>query len=115
MSLLSDIKAIVTSESIALPCEVGIYKATPAPEQYVVLDPLGDSFQCADDVPETEVQAVRVSLYSKTNYTAMVREIARALIAQGMTITDRRYITHEDDTGYYHYAIDVENNYSWEE
>ena len=33
----------------------------------------------------------------------------------GMTITDRRYIGHEDDTGYHHYAIDVAHHYELEE
>ena len=31
------------------------------------------------------------------------------------TITDRRYIGHEDDTGYHHYAIDVAKYYILEE
>jgi hypothetical protein len=30
-------------------------------------------------------------------------------------ITDRRYIEHEDDTGYHYYVIDVAKNYDLEE
>ena len=30
-------------------------------------------------------------------------------------ITDRRYIGHEDDTGYHHYAMDVAKLYGLEE
>ena len=115
MSLLSDIKTLVTASPISLTCEVGIFKATPAPDQYVVLDPLGDMFNCSDDVPETEVQAVRISIYSKTSYTTVAKSIAKALIGAGHTITERRYIGHEDDTGYHHYVIDVEENYTWED
>ena len=38
-----------------------------------------------------------------------------ALLAADVTVTDRRYIGHEDDTGYHHYAIDVAKSYVWEE
>ena len=34
---------------------------------------------------------------------------------RGFTISDRRYIAHEDDTGYHHYAIDVAKSYETEE
>ena len=37
------------------------------------------------------------------------------LLTAGFTITDRRYIAHEDDTGYHHYAIDVAKEYEQEE
>ena len=30
-----------------------------------------------------------------------------------ITITDRRYIAHEDDTGYHHFAIDVAKDYEY--
>jgi len=32
-----------------------------------------------------------------------------------MTITDRRYIGYENDTGYHHYAVDVAHYYEMEE
>jgi len=115
MSLLSTIKTIVETEPISLPCEAGTFKKTPAPDQYVVLDPLSDSFSCADDEPDTEVQSARVSIYSKQSYTRVAKLIAKALIGAGLTITDRRYIGHEDEAGYHHYAIDVEENCIWEE
>ena len=34
-------------------------------------------------------------------------QLSNALLAADFVITDRRYIGHEDDTGYHHYAIDV--------
>ena len=113
MSLLSDLKTIMTT--LKIPCEVGVFKATPAPSQYAVFTPLGESFECADDVPETEVQSVRISLYIKGNYTTTAKSVAKAIINAGHTITDRRYIEHEDDTNYFHYVIDVEDNYIWED
>lgn len=39
----------------------------------------------------------------------------KAVLNADMTITDRRYIGFETDTGYHHYAIDVAKSYVWEE
>ena len=41
-------------------------------------------------------------------------QIVGALLAADIDITDRRYIGHEDDTGYFHYAIDVAKSYELE-
>lgn len=41
-------------------------------------------------------------------------QIVRALLAVGIGITDRRYVSREDDTGYFHYAIDVAKSYEME-
>ena len=38
-----------------------------------------------------------------------------ALLASEITITDRRYIAHEDDPRYHHSAIDVAQVYNTEE
>jgi hypothetical protein len=35
-------------------------------------------------------------------------KIVTTLLNDDFTITDRRYIGHEDDTGYHHYAVDVQ-------
>ena len=113
MSLLSTLKTLCTTASI--PAETGVYTTTPAPAVYAVLVPLEDTFECADDIPENEVQAVRVSLFDKGNYLTTAKTIAQAIIAEGLTISARRYIGHEDDTGYHHYVIDVEETYPWEE
>ena len=32
-----------------------------------------------------------------------------------LTITERRYVGHDDDTGYHNYAIDVAHYYEMEE
>ena len=45
----------------------------------------------------------------------MKNQIICAVLNAEMTITDRRYIGHEDDTGYHHYAIDVAKQYEMEE
>jgi hypothetical protein len=36
-------------------------------------------------------------------------------LAAEFTITQRRYVAHEDDTGYHNYAIDAQKHYPVEE
>lgn len=113
MSLLSELKTIIEARNI--PVETGVFSNT-APDTYVVLTPLTDELSLyADNLPEHEVQEVRVSLYDKGNYNATKNALTRAFLAADITITDRRYIGREDDTGYNHYAIDVAKLYELEE
>ena len=113
MSLLSEIKAAVTS--CGLPLETGVFSDEP-PEEYVVVTPLADTYELhADNLPGYETQEVRLSLFSKGNYTAIKDTLVRALLGADFCITDCRYIGHEDDTGFHHYAIDVAKTYEMEE
>ena len=115
MSLLSDLKTLLAGKTINIPAETGVFTTTPAPAVFCVLTPLGETLQCADDKPVTEVPSVRIDLYDKGNYTATAKTIRKAIVNEGLTISQSRYIEHEDDTGYYHYAIDVESVAQWEE
>ncbi len=69
----------------------------------------------ADNLPEYETQEARLSLFSRGNYLKRKKQLSKALLAADFTITDRRYIGHEDDTGYHHYAIDVAKLFRLEE
>ena len=110
--ILEELKTIL---SPIIPVETGVFSNT-APERYAVLTPLSDEFALhADDRPGCDVQAVRVSLYDKGNYIKIKNTLVSLLLSADMTITDRRYIGHEDDTGYHHYAIDVAKTYQTEE
>ena len=112
MSLLSELNALL--DALSIPVETGIFTGK-APETYVVITPLSDSFALhADDHPGMEVQEARLSLFSQGNYRPIKRQIEKALLAAGITITDRRYIGHEDDTGYHHFAIDTAKQYELE-
>ena len=64
----------------------------------------------ADNAPGCETQEVRLSLFTKGNYTKLKNAIVRALLGADFYITDRRYIGFETETGYHHYAIDVATN-----
>ena len=112
MSLLSELSTIL---SLLIPVETGVF-SEPAPDRYAVITPLVDTFELySDDKPRHETQAARISLFDKGNYLALKNQIVRNLIIADFTLTDRRYIGHEDDTGYHHYAIDVAKTYELEE
>ena len=113
MSLLSEIKTVVTG--CGLPVETGVF-SEKAPVAYVVVTPLADTFELhADNCPKYETQEARLSLFSKENYMQQKKRLVKALLAADFVITDRRYLGHEDDTGYHHYAIDVAKLYETEE
>ena len=110
--ILEELKTIL---SPIIPVETGVFSNT-APERYAVLTPLSDEYALhADDRPRCDVQAVRVSLYDKGNYIKIKNTLVSLLLSADMTITGRRYIGHEEDTGYHHYAIDVAKTYQTEE
>ncbi len=113
MSLLSELKDI--AENCGVKVETGVFSDTP-PDEYIVLTPLVDSFEMhCDNLPEYEIQEVRISIFSKGNYTALKYMLVTALFKADITITDRRYVGHEDDTGYHHYAVDTAKSYRMEE
>ena len=113
MSLLSELKTLI--ETVGLPVETGVFSDEP-PDEYVVVTPLADTYELhADNLPEYETQEARLSLFSRGSYLKRKRQLSKALLAADFTITDRRYIGHEDDPGYHHYAIDVAKTYETEE
>ena len=113
MSLLSELTTLL--DTLQIPVETGVFNGK-APETYVVITPLTDTFALyAGDCPQYEVQEARLSLFSQVNYRPIKRQIEKALLAAGITMTDRRYIGHEDDTGYHHFAIDAAKHYEMEE
>ena len=113
MSLLSELNAI--AEGCGIPVETGVFSDT-APDTYLVLTPLSDSFDLhADNCPGIDTQEVRLSLFTKGSYTKQKNRLVRTLFGADFYITDRRYIGFETDTGYHHYAIDVAKSYVWEE
>ena len=113
MTLLEDLNRCLAP--LGIPIETGVFSEAP-PEEYLVITPLADSFGlCGDNAPLYDVQEARLSLFVKGSYTKRKNEIIRALLGADFYITDRRYIGHEDDTGFHHYAIDVAKSYSWEE
>lgn len=109
MSILSELNTLV--ETANIPVEAGVFSSVP-PDEYVVLTPLADSFTVfGDNKPEVDIQEVRLSLFCKGNYIKRKNQLVKILLQADFVITDRRYIGHENDTGYHHYAIDVAKHY----
>ncbi len=111
MSILSELKDII--EGLKIPIETGTFSGVP-PDEYIVLTPMTDEFDLyADNLPTVEVPEVRISFFTKSNYIKKKNRLTRILLGADFVITDRRYIGHEDDTGYHHYTIDVAKEYSF--
>ncbi len=109
MSILSELNTLF--ETANIPVETGVFSDAP-PDEYLVLTPLADTFSIfVDNKPLADIKQVRISLFSKNNYLPRKNQLVRMLLQADFVITDRRYIGHEDDTGYHHYAIDVANYY----
>jgi hypothetical protein len=112
MSILAELNTIL--DSLNIPVETGIFSGVP-PDAYAVLTPMTDDFPLfADNAPQAETQEVRVSLFSTNTYRARARQITAALLAAGITVTERRYVGFETETGYHGYAIDVAATYKLE-
>ena len=113
MTLSSELKNIL--EDLGVSVETGVFSSTP-PNRYTVLTPICDTFDLfTDNMPEQDVQEIRISLFDKGNYLTIKRQIEKAILSAEIMITDRRYIGHSDETGYHHYAIDVAKNYEIKE
>lgn len=112
MSILQELNALL---SPILPVETGIFSGIP-PDEYLVLTPMTDSFELfGDNKPLVDVSEVRISLFSKGNYTKRKYRLTAALLEAAFTITDRRYIGYETDSGYHHFAIDIAKEYETED
>jgi len=113
MNILQELNALITL--LGLLVETGVFSGS-APDEYVVITPLTDSFELfGDNRPEYETQEARLSLYSKNNYLSIKNMVVNALLNADFTITNRLYISHEDDTDYHHYAIDTAKLYILED
>ena len=111
MNLLEELN---TTLHPLLPIETGVFSNIP-PKVYLVITPLNDLFELfGDNEPVYEIQEARLSLFAKGNYIGIKNKIIRTLLGADFTITDRRYINHEEDTGYHHYAIDVAKLYEYQ-
>lgn len=113
MSILADVQSVV--EPLGIPIETGVF-TDKAPDKYIVVIPLSDSFDLhADNTPTYDVQEARLSLYTQGSYTKEKNALVRALLAADITITGRQYVGYETETGYHHYNVDVANHYEMEE
>lgn len=109
MNILSEVTALIRALDISV--ETGVFKSE-APDTYVVLVPLVDSFPfSADNMPQTDVQELRITLFSKGNYIKLKNKITAKLLSSDFVITDRKYNGFDTGVGYHQYTIDVAQNY----
>ena len=112
MNALSEIGEILTAAKIAW--QTGAYTDS-APDSYVALVPLSDTFDIiADNRPQFDVQAVRLSIFSKGNYNRIKNQLIRTLLDAEFFLSDRRYLKYDNETGYHQYVLDVEKHYEME-
>lgn len=113
MNILKELTSLC--ESIEIPVETGVFSGK-APDKYVVLVPLNDSFPFnADNEPQLDYQEVRISIFTKKNYIKLKNKFITRLLGDDFYITDRRFNGYETGTGYYQYTIDVAKQYDIEE
>ena len=113
MNILSELTTLINTLNV--PIETGVFSGVP-PDEYLVLTPLTETFAVfGDNKPTQEVQEVRISLFSKNNYLARKNQLVRIILQADFVISDRRYVGHEDDTGYHNFCIDVAKEYNFEE
>ena len=113
MSLLSELTTLL--DGTGVPVETGVFSGR-APDRYAVLTPVADVYDLfSDNGPGQDIEEVRISLFDKGNYLAVKKRLETALLSAEITITERRYIGRDDNTGYHHYAIDVAKNYEIQE
>lgn len=111
MNILFELNSLITP---LVHIETGVFKGKP-PDEYIVITPLNDTFAVfGDNNPLLEVQEVRLSLFSKKNYIQRKNQLVKLLLQADFTITERRYVGHENDTGYHNYAIDIAKHYEME-
>ena len=111
MNILSELTLLLTAYA---PVETGVFSGE-ASDEYFVITPLTDSFELyGDNRPEFETQEARISVYSKISYLTLKNSVVSALLNGAFMVTDRRHIGREDDTGYFHYAIDIAKLYTVE-
>ena len=113
MNILSEVKELLSSLNI--PIETGVF-SKEAPNEYIVLVPLSDSYPLnADDMPQTDLQEVRITVFTKGNYIKLKNKFIARLLGGDFYITDRRFNGYETGSGYYQYTIDVAKQYDIEE
>ena len=105
MSVLEELKKLASGLNIPS----GTIRFEPeAPETYLVFTPLYDELVFyADNLPLMGIEEVRISLFTKKNYSALRNMLIGLLLEADFSITEARFQAFEEETGYYHYSLDV--------
>ena len=112
MSILEDLNRALST--LGIPFETAAW-SDHAPDKYIVITPLGDTLAMhGDNSPSGIVEEARISLFSKTNYSADKYRLIDLMLSHDFTVTYISYIGFETDTKYHHLGIEVEKYYERE-
>lgn len=92
-----------------LPTERGVYTGKDKPKQYCTfVKILGGAAIRADDVQQVGQTTYRVTLYSKTDFEALLQRIIETLEAAGYYINSQDGENYETETGYWQVPITIQ-------
>ena len=87
MNILAETRTMLSP--LGVPIQTGVFK-NKASVEYIVLTPLSDTYPLsADNFPQTDVQELRITLYTKNNYLKLKNKIVKRLLQSDFTITAR--------------------------
>ena len=86
-NIIQDAKSVL--DRLKIPNET-IKFSGKAKDTYAVLTPLDSSFEYANDKPIEDVQGLRISIFSKTNFISFVNDLCIKLLDADLAITNRR-------------------------
>jgi len=110
--LLTELTEIITNLKLSVVTGVHGTDDISGKNEYIVLIPMNyDLTGYADDTSWDEVQEIRLSLFHRGDFMAIMRGLTKSLLKTDITITDRRYVGWERNSKYHHYVIDVSKNY----
>lgn len=96
------------TDELGLHLFAGAFSATPAPATHRVATPLADMLDVlVGNTPGVEIEKVRLALFTTGSSLPLCGKLTAALLGAGLTVTGRRYVGFEKDTGLQHCGIDV--------
>ena len=107
-------KLISLFSELDVPIETGIFSEQALTIHRLI--PVASTYELyADNLPKQDIEEVRISIYSKSNYLSIKRNLEKLLLVNGLTITERRYNGYEKESKYHHFTIDVADHFNIEE
>ncbi len=95
-------------KNLGIPYQMGAF-TEKADDVFIVFTPIADyGTLYADNVPEVEIQEVRIGLYVRNaDWVPYRNRLKKALREADFTIIQMRYVEFERSTGYHHYNFDI--------
>ena len=73
MTILEELNSVLGL--VGIPIETGVFTGN-VPDSYIVLTPLSDDYALhADNCPNSDIQEVRISIFTKGSYTQIKKQM----------------------------------------